>query len=183
MQLDRFQVSLRDRGIATSNQEKTMAAGAQMWQSEMFTEDQMVAWENRTSAMQMWTELQTYFTEKVAGTKAVFCHHSKAITVQGSSTPSSRCCNSGRGRRDAGDAIRDVARSTHEANRPNGGDKQGKYGGHDGKIEFTCRIKCHQTNPPTRQGKHSTERICQTPRQRRRASKEAPPKKGAMPQL
>ena len=63
-QLDRFQVSLGDRGIATSDQEKTMAAGAQMWQSEMFTEDQMVAWENRTSATQTWTELQTYFTEK-----------------------------------------------------------------------------------------------------------------------
>jgi hypothetical protein len=30
----------------------------------MFTEDQMVAWENRTSAMQMWAALQTYFTEK-----------------------------------------------------------------------------------------------------------------------
>jgi len=35
-------VSLGDRGIATINQEKTMAAGAQMWQSEMITEDQMV---------------------------------------------------------------------------------------------------------------------------------------------
>jgi len=63
-QLDRSQVSLGDRGIATSDQEKTMAAGAQMWQSEMFTEDQMVAWENRTLATQTWTELQTYFTEK-----------------------------------------------------------------------------------------------------------------------
>jgi hypothetical protein len=63
-QLDRFQVSLGDRGITTSDQEKTMAAGAQMWQSEMFTEDQMVAWENRTSTTQSWTELQTYFTEK-----------------------------------------------------------------------------------------------------------------------
>ncbi len=30
----------------------------------MFTEDQIVAWENRTSATQTWTELQTYFTEK-----------------------------------------------------------------------------------------------------------------------
>jgi len=57
-------VSLGDRDIATSKQEKTMAAGMQMWQSEMFTEDQMVAWENRTSAMQTWTALQTYFTEK-----------------------------------------------------------------------------------------------------------------------
>jgi len=63
-QLDRFQVSLGDRDIATSEQEKTMAAGAQMWQSEMFTEDQMVAWENRTSATQTWMALQTYFTEK-----------------------------------------------------------------------------------------------------------------------
>jgi hypothetical protein len=42
-QLDRFQVSLGNRGIATSKEEKTMAAGAQMWNSEMFTEDQMVA--------------------------------------------------------------------------------------------------------------------------------------------
>ena len=64
MQLGRFQVSLGDRGIATSNQEKTMAVGAQMWQSKMFTEDQMVAWENRTSVTQTWTELQTYFTDK-----------------------------------------------------------------------------------------------------------------------
>ncbi len=30
-QLDQFQVSLGNRGIATSNAEKTMAAGAQMW--------------------------------------------------------------------------------------------------------------------------------------------------------
>lgn len=63
-QLDRFQVSLGDRGIATSEQEKTMAAGAQMWQSEMFTEDQMVAWENRPTTTQTWADLQQYFTEK-----------------------------------------------------------------------------------------------------------------------
>ena len=63
-QLDCFQVSLGDRGIATSDQEKMMAAGAQMWQSEMFTKDQMAAWENRTPATQTWAALQTYFTEK-----------------------------------------------------------------------------------------------------------------------
>ena len=63
-QLNRFQVSLGDRGIATSEQEKTMRAGAQMWQSEMFTEDQMVVWENKTPAAQTWTALQAYFTEK-----------------------------------------------------------------------------------------------------------------------
>ena len=63
-QLDRFQVSLGDRSIATSDQEKTMAAGAQMWQSKIFTEDQMVAWENRTPATQTWADLQAYFTKK-----------------------------------------------------------------------------------------------------------------------
>ncbi len=35
-----------------------------MWQSEMFTEDQMVVWENRGAMVQMWAALQTYFTEK-----------------------------------------------------------------------------------------------------------------------
>jgi hypothetical protein len=57
-------VQLGDRGIKTSDEEKTMAAGAQMWKSEMFTEDQMVAWENKTPATQTWAELQTYFTGK-----------------------------------------------------------------------------------------------------------------------
>ena len=64
MQLDRFQVSLGDRGIATSKEDKTMAVGAQIWNSKMFTEDQMVAWENKTVAQQTWAALQTYFTDK-----------------------------------------------------------------------------------------------------------------------
>jgi hypothetical protein len=63
-QLDRFQVSLGDCGIATSEGEKTMAAGAQMWNSEMLTEDQMVTWENKTAVQQTWAALQTYFTNK-----------------------------------------------------------------------------------------------------------------------
>ena len=63
-QLNRFQVSLGDHGIATSKAKKTMAAGAQMWQSKMFTEDQMVAWENKPAAQQTWAALQAYFTEK-----------------------------------------------------------------------------------------------------------------------
>jgi hypothetical protein len=42
-QLDWFQVSLGNHNIATHNAEKTMAAGAQLWQSKMFMEDQMVA--------------------------------------------------------------------------------------------------------------------------------------------
>ncbi len=35
-----------------------------MWQSKMFTEDQMVAWENKTVAQQTWVNDQTYFTKK-----------------------------------------------------------------------------------------------------------------------
>ena len=41
-----------------------MAVGAQMWNSEMFTKDQMVAWENKTAVQQTWAALQTYFTDK-----------------------------------------------------------------------------------------------------------------------
>jgi hypothetical protein len=63
-QFNQFQVSLGNRGISTSNAEKKMAAGAQIWQSEMFMDDQMVAWENKTVAQQTWAELQTYFTKK-----------------------------------------------------------------------------------------------------------------------
>jgi hypothetical protein len=64
MQLNRFQVSLNNCGIATSEAKKTMAAGAQMWQSKMYTEDQMVAWENKPAAQQTWAALQAYFTKK-----------------------------------------------------------------------------------------------------------------------
>jgi len=62
--LDRFQVSLKDRGIETSVEEKCMAAGSQMWASEMFTEEQMLGWENKPTIDQTWPNLQAYFTEK-----------------------------------------------------------------------------------------------------------------------
>ncbi len=41
-----------------------MAAGARMWELEMFTKDQMVAWENKPAAQQTWQALQDYFTKK-----------------------------------------------------------------------------------------------------------------------
>ena len=63
-QLDLFQVSLGNHGIATSQEEKKMAAGAQMWDSKMFTEDQMVALENKTVLQQISAALRTYFTNK-----------------------------------------------------------------------------------------------------------------------
>ncbi len=62
--LDKFRTSLADRGIATSVEEMMMVAGTKMWESKMFTEDQMVAWENKLAAQQTWQALQDYFTEK-----------------------------------------------------------------------------------------------------------------------
>jgi hypothetical protein len=41
-----------------------MAAGARMWESKIFTEDQMVALEKKPAVDQTWVNLQTYFTEK-----------------------------------------------------------------------------------------------------------------------
>jgi hypothetical protein len=41
-----------------------MEASAQTWQSEMFSKDQMVAWENNPTADQAWAKLQTFFSEK-----------------------------------------------------------------------------------------------------------------------
>jgi hypothetical protein len=62
--LDKFQTSLADRSIATSIKKMTMAGGARMQVSKMFTKDQMVAWENKTTAQQTWQNLEDYFTEK-----------------------------------------------------------------------------------------------------------------------
>ncbi len=62
--LEKFKNSLADRGILTSVEEMTMAAGARMWESEMFTKDQLVLWENKPAANQTWQALQDYFTEK-----------------------------------------------------------------------------------------------------------------------
>ncbi len=62
--LNNFRTSLADRGISTSVDEMTMAAGARMWELEMFTKDQMVPWENKPAAQQTWQALQDYFTEK-----------------------------------------------------------------------------------------------------------------------
>jgi hypothetical protein len=52
--LDKFRTSLANCGISTSVNEMMMAAGALMWESEMFTKDQMVAWENKPAAQQTW---------------------------------------------------------------------------------------------------------------------------------
>jgi hypothetical protein len=63
----------------------TMAAGARMWESKMFTEDQMAAWENKTPMQQTWQNLQEHFTEKIARAKTICASHRKTVAVQGCS--------------------------------------------------------------------------------------------------
>jgi len=100
---------------------------------------------------------------KVDGAEAVFFHHAKAITTQGSSAPNPRDSSSRIGRRNAGNVIRNDAGPTHKTDHPDGGNEQGQHGGHDGQNECPCHIECHQANAPTRQGEYSSGRQCQTP--------------------
>jgi hypothetical protein len=54
MGLEKFKNSVADRGILTSIKKMTMAVGTRMWECKMFTEDQLVAWENKPSVNQTW---------------------------------------------------------------------------------------------------------------------------------
>jgi hypothetical protein len=63
--LNKFRTSLANPGIVTSIKEMTMVAGARIWESKMFTKDQMVVWENKTTVQQTWQNLQNYFTGKL----------------------------------------------------------------------------------------------------------------------
>ena len=144
-QLDRFQVSLGDHGIATSDQEKTMAAGTQMWQSKMFTEDNMVAWENRTSTMQTWTELQTYFTEKWLEQK----QYSATMAKQSHFKEAALQAQEAAAAEEEGEtqamlfAMLQDQHTKQIAQMEVTNKKHGQYGGHDGKHECTRHIKCH----------------------------------------
>jgi hypothetical protein len=55
--LEKFKNSLANRGILTSVEEMMMAAGARMWESKVFTKDQLVLWENKPAASQTWQAL------------------------------------------------------------------------------------------------------------------------------
>ncbi len=48
----------------TSVKEMALAVGAWMWESKMFTEEQLIAWDNQLDATKTWQGLQDYFTEK-----------------------------------------------------------------------------------------------------------------------
>ena len=54
---------LEERNIATSDEEKVMAAVARMWESEFFTDKFLIKWEKKEAANQTWANVKTYFTE------------------------------------------------------------------------------------------------------------------------
>ena len=63
-ELENFKEKLEARGIATSTAEMATAAVARMYDSNHFTEEQMIAWENKPDADQVnMTTMKTYFTK------------------------------------------------------------------------------------------------------------------------
>jgi hypothetical protein len=135
-QLDRFQVSLGNRGIATSDAEKTMVAGAQMWQREMFTEDQMVTWENKPATQQTWAKLQIYFAKKWLDCKQYSAmtakqSHFKEATLLAQETAAAE--EEG----ESSNVVCNAARTAHQANCSDDSHKQGQHGCHDGKDDCT----------------------------------------------
>ncbi len=87
--LKKFKNSLANCGISTSIKEMTMAAGARMGESKMFTEDQLVLWENKPSTNQTWQALQDYFMEKwlkcrqyLQATAKLSCFKDAALAAQ-----------------------------------------------------------------------------------------------------
>jgi hypothetical protein len=155
-QLDRFQVSLGDCGIATSDAEKTIVAGA-MWKSEMFTEDQMVAWKNKPAAVQTWAELQTYFTKKWLECKQYSTTTAKQLRFKEAALLAQETAAA----EDTGKShamLFAMLQEQHDKNHGYDSHKQGQHGCHDGEDECTGDRWSRKMPYPTRQGKHPHSR-------------------------
>ncbi len=132
-----------------------MAAGAQMWESEMFTEDPMVAWENRPATNQTWTNLQTYFMEKwlerrqyLAATAKQSCFKEAALAVQEQAAATEE------GEMQAM-MFALLKRAASIAAQVDGHGKQGHNGGNDGANKRSSRSP-RWKKVPSRQREHSS---------------------------
>jgi hypothetical protein len=157
-----------------------MAAGAQMWWSEMFTKDQMVAWEGKPMAGMTWMALQDYFTEKwlerkqySATTAKQSCFKEAALHAQETAAA----------KEEGETPICNATGPAHQTNHTDGGSKQNEYALDDGADERTHYSSRGPTNTPARQGEHTSDRQRQTPHRRRRARQKAKGEKDAMPPL
>ena len=54
---------LEERNMATSDEEKVMAEVARIWESEFFTDKNLIKWEKKEAANKTWTNLKTYVTK------------------------------------------------------------------------------------------------------------------------
>ena len=61
--LDELTTKLGERNIATSDEEKVMAAVAIMWESGFLTDKNLIKWEKKEASDQTWTNVKTYFTD------------------------------------------------------------------------------------------------------------------------
>ena len=61
--LDELTTKLGEHNIATSDEEKFMAAVARMWESEFFTDKNLIKWEKKEAVDQTWTNVKTYLKE------------------------------------------------------------------------------------------------------------------------
>ena len=62
--MDRFELTLPDRGLDVPTGRKVLAVGATMWDSGQLTSKQMSAWENKVAADKTWTNIKDYFTQQ-----------------------------------------------------------------------------------------------------------------------
>ena len=82
--LDDLTIKLNSRNIATSEEEKIMAAVARMWDSGFFTEEKLIEWEGKDAALKTWANVQSFFGKlyhdhkqfsKATAKKAQFADH------------------------------------------------------------------------------------------------------------
>ncbi len=119
--LDKFRTSLANQGIATSMEEMTMAAGARMWESKMFTKDKNGCLGEQARRATNVAGPPGLLHGEMAGAPPVLAGDGKALVVQGRSTRCPRA-SSGGGRRQ--DNCNDVCTSPRATQAPDGG-----YGG------------------------------------------------------
>jgi hypothetical protein len=118
--LEKFKNSLANRGIATSVKEMTMAARARMWESKMFTKDQLVLWENKPAANQTWQALPPGLLHgEVAGTLPIFAGDGKALPLQGRCPRCTRTGGSQGGKQSVGNDVCTTTRAAQDATRGN----------------------------------------------------------------
>ncbi len=140
-----------------------MAAGVQMWQSEIFTEDQMVIWENRGVMAQTWVALQTYFTEKwleqkqYSATTAKQSQFKEAVLLAQETAAAEE-----EGKTQVmlfamlqNQHAKQIAQMKAR--------EQNKHGRHDGANERSCGGGRSPTGPSAGQGEHPSRKKCHPP--------------------